>query len=252
MARNFYDIVSNARLRLGDPRAQAPNDSQLLLQALSHTRTIKRAKRNSSNPWEFGETVVEITPDEGVYQISAADFGTPLCVQTVPQNANDTPRLVPFYCPQNLAFSWGLPANAGSFLYTNWTGSSANALRCAIFWQNNLPYIQFEPTPALSPASYLVKFLKSASGVNVLAMAAEPLPDEDVDVVEIRTAKSTLSLAEWDSPATRAGQQRNTERRKDLFVTLNDDERLAYEQFLIANRITSGPRLGVRWSVCGE
>lgn len=252
MARNFYDMCSNARTRLGDPRAQTPNDSQLLQQCCSHVRTIKRAKRNVSNPWEFGETVVEITPGEGVYQITDASFGIPLCVQSVPQNENDTPRLIPFYCPQNLAFSWGLPQNAGSWGLANWGISNANALRCAIYWTNKLPYIQFEPIPQLSPAAYLVKFLQSANLVGIQALTVEPLPDEDCDLVECRMAKSLLGLAEWESSSSKEGRAINAEKRKDLMVTLSGDEHLAYEQFLISNRITTGPVLHNRWSICAE
>lgn len=248
MARSIYDMCSNARTRLGDPRSQTPSDSQLLQQACSHIRTLKRAKRNVSNPWEFGDTFVDITPGEGTYQITDASFGTPLCVMTVPENDNQVVRLVPFYCPQNLNYSWGLPVNAGSWGTWSWDGSNCNAARCSIYWKNNQAYIEFLPIPQLSPAQYQIRFLQSANLVGIASLNAEPLPDEDCDVVECRMAKSLLGLTEWESSSTKDGRAMNAEKRKDLFVTIASDEKLAYEQFLLSNRITTGPVLHNRWS----
>lgn len=249
MARNLDTIIDNTLLRLGMPRAQAPTREMVLQQALTQIRTLLRAKQNVSNQWNFGETVVEITPDEDTYLISDDSFGTPLVVTTVPQNSNDVIRIVPFYCPQNLNFSYGWPVNAGSYAYANWNGTSnANALRCAIFWQNNLPYIRFNPVPALSPAAYTIAFLQSANNVNTVALTATPLMDQDIDLVEVRAAKGLLANVEWDG----SDNKRNSEKRKDLLVTLSSDEQLLAQQFDIGNRITTGPHLSVRWNTCVE
>jgi len=235
------------------PRAQSPTREQGLQQVLTQIRVLLRAKQNTSNVWNYGEAFVEITPDENTYQISDASFGTPLVVTALPQNPNQVARIVPFYCPQNLVYSYGWPQNAGAWLGQNWDGNNANALRCAIFWQNNLPYIRFEPTPVLSPAVYKVDFLASANHIGQLALTATPLVDQDIDLVEIRAAKGLLALAQWESPSTKEGRQINAERRKDLFVTLGGDEQLTVEQFLIGNRITTGGnRITNRWSSCTE
>ena len=196
---NLYDMCSATRTRLGDPRAQSPGDAQLLQQICTHVRTLLRFKRNTSNPWNFADTYVDITPGEGVYQINAADFGTPLAVISHdPSNPNHIPRLIPFYCPQNMHYSYGLPNNAGSWpMWWNADGSNTNALRCSIYWNNNLPYIEFLPVPQLSPASYAIRYLQSANQVGQLSLDAQPLQPEDCDLAEIRAAQSLLSTAEW-------------------------------------------------------
>lgn len=251
MPRNFLDMMNNTRTLLGDPRAQTPNDAQLLQQGGYQIRNLLRAKRNVGLAWNYGETVVEITPGEATYQITDASLGTPLSVSTVPQTPNDVIRLIPFSCPQNLDYSWGWPVNAGNWAIP-YDGSNCNAARCAIFWQNNLPYIQFNPIPQLSPAAYLIKFLANANLVGIQALTATPLPDEDCDLVELRMALGLLAVTEWMSPETADGRTQNAEKRKNLSLTLSGNERLAAQQFDISNRIIVGPRLSQRWSTCTE
>lgn len=240
--------------RLGGPRAQTPSNDQLLLQVCSQIRTLLRAKQNVSNQWNFGETFVDITPGEDTYQITDAAFGTPLVVTTVPENGNQIARIVPFYCPQNLDYSWGYPENAGSWMLTGWIdGSNCNALRCAIFWQNNLGYIRFQPLPQLSPATYKISYLQNANNVTIAALTSSPLMDQDCDLIEIRSAISLLAFTEWDSPETKEGRDKNAEKRRNLGVTLANDDRMAYEQFLIGNRITTGGnRIHNRWNTCTD
>lgn len=252
MARNITQMMDNIVVnRLGGPRAQTPNNVQLLHQVCTQIRTLLRAKQNVSNPWNFGETFVEITPGEDTYQITDADFGTPLVVTTVPENTNQVVRLIPFYCPQNLDYSWGYSQSASGF-WPSIDGSNCNAARCAIFWQNNLAYIRFNPIPELSPASYKIQYLANANAIGLASLTATPLMDQDCDAVEIRAAESLLALTEWQSPETREGRDRNAEKRKDLIVTLTADEALVMQQFDIANRITTGPRISNRWSSCVE
>jgi hypothetical protein len=236
-------MMDNARTHLADPRSSCPGDSQLLQKTCLHIRVLLRAKQNVSNQWNFGETFVDITPGEDTYQITDAAFGTPLVVTTVPENTNQIVRIIPFSCPQNLNYSWGYSQNSAAF-WPSYDGSNCNAMRCAIFWQNNLPYIRFLPTPEMSPASYKIQFLQNANQVGIASLNSSPLMDQDCDLVEVRTAKSLLAVAEWDG---NNGPQ-NAEKRKDLFVTLGNDEKLTYEQFLIANRLTTGPKITNRWS----
>lgn len=235
-------------IRLGSPRAQTPSEDQLLRAVCTNIRVLLQAKRNVANPWNFDETFVEITPGEDTYQITEANFGTPLVVTTVPENDAQTIRIVPFYCPQNLNYSWGYPVNAGAWTYPAYWSGNANALRCAFFWQGANAFIRFNPMPQLSPASYKIGYLCNSSGVQTTALTASPLVDEDVDLVEVRSAQSLLAGVQWESSATKEGRLINTERRKDYFVTLAADERLLKEQFDIRNRLTTGPVIAQRWT----
>jgi hypothetical protein len=235
-------------VRLGGPRAQTPNEDLLLRSVCTQIRILLKAKQNVSSPWNFAETFVEITPGEDTYQITNANFGTPLVVTTVPENDNQVIRIVPFYCPQNLNYSWGYPVNAGSFGALSYDGSNANAARCAFFWQGSAAFIRFNPIPQLSPATYKIGYLCNANGVSTDALTASPLQDQDVDLCEVRAAQSVLALAQWESASTKEGRAVNAERRKDLFVTLANDERLLREQFDVANRITTGPKISNMFS----
>lgn len=251
MGRTINDTIDGVLVRLGGPRAQTPNEDQLLRAVCTQIRTLLRAKANVSNPWNFGETFVEITPGEDTYQITEANFGTPLVVTTVPQNDNQIIRIIPFYCPQNLNFSWGYPVNAGYWaasLYID--GSNCTAQRCAFFWQGSNAFIRFNPIPQLSPASYKVGYLYNANGVSTDALTTSPLQDQDIDLCEVRAAQSLLGLTQWSASDTKDGRSINAEKRKDLFVTLANDERLLKEQFDASNRITTGPKIVNRWNVC--
>jgi len=248
VGRTINDTIDGVLVRLGSPRAQSPSEDQLLRAVCTNIRTLLRAKRNVSNPWNFDETFVEITPGEDTYQITNANFGTPLVVTTVPENPAQVVRIIPFYCPQNLDYSWGYPQNAGAWGYPAYWSGNANALRCAFFWQGSNAFIRFNPIPQLSPASYKIGYLCNANGVSTDALTSSPLVDEDVDLVEVRSAQSLLGSAQWESNTTKEGKQANAERRKDLFVTLDKDERLLKEQFDAANLITTGPHLYNRWA----
>lgn len=251
MGRNINDMIDGVLVRLGGPRAQCPSEDQLLRQICSQIRTLLRAKQNVSNVWNFKETVVEITPGEDTYQITAADFGTPLVVTTIPENSNQIVRIVPFYCPQNLNYSWGWPESAASY-FPSPDGSNCNAMRAAIFWQNNIANIRFNPVPQLTPASYRIQYLQSANLVGIASLTATPLQDADCDLVECRSAVSLLALTEWQSSETKDGRDQNAEKRKNLGATLSNDVRDAYEQFLIGNRIVVGPKISNRWSCTTE
>jgi hypothetical protein len=236
-------MMDGTLIRLDDPRAQRPGNAQLLQEVCSQIRNLFRQKRNSGNVWQFGTTSVDVSPGENTYQIGVNDFGTPLSVITVNDtgDSNFVVRRIPFYTPQDLAFNWGLPANAGYWLTGNWNDPWHTALRCAIFWTNNLPYIQFEPTPQYG-CSYSIKYLQNANNVGVTALTASPLPDEDCDVVELRAALGLLAMAEWEGN----DPQSNSNKRKEMMVTLSRNEQLAAEQFNIANLITNAPGVKTR------
>ena len=249
---SIYEMMDSVRTRLGDPRAQSPGDAQLLQQVCSQTRTILRSKRNSGNPWNYADTLIQTQPNVSTYSINVPDFGTPLSVTTKDDFNNPAfvVRRIPFYTSQDLFFSYGLPANAG--VWTSWwNGYDPNhaALRCAITWRSNVPTIEFLPV-GIQSATYVLRYLQSASGVGQMALTTEPVPSEDCDLIEVRSAQSLLGLTEWYAPDTKDGRAANAEKRKDLFITLNHDEQLAFEQFNAANLNGSGPATHQRWMGC--
>ncbi len=243
---SIYDLMSNVLLRLGDPRSSAPGDAQLLQHVSSQTRTILRSKRNSGNPWNYADTDVITVPNEALCRINALDFGTPLACLTVNdmQNPNFVVRRIPFFLPADIStMEYGLPENAGQWIgYYSPSDPNHAALRCSFTWRSNVPYVEFLPV-GYQQATYRIRYLQSASGVDSMALTQEPVTPEDSDIIEIRAAKSLLPLTQWEGNNPAA----NATKRKELFVSLSGDEALAFEQFNAANLVTSGPSTHPRW-----
>lgn len=244
---NLNDLMTNVRLRLGDPRSNRPGDFQLLNAICTQIRTVKRHQRNTSNPWSFEDCLIDITPNEVVYRINQNDFGTPLAVLSwAPQLTSWIPRLIPFVQPQNMAFEWGLP-NSGAAAYYPGDGSNCTVMRCAFYWRSNVPYIEILPVPLLQ-CQLKVRYLTSANGVNDSALTETLVSNEDADLCEVRAALSLLATTEWNSPDGN-GRSYNAERRKDLSATLQGEEAELRRQFEAAQLITTGPRMTHRPSV---
>jgi hypothetical protein len=242
---NIYQMCTNTRLRLGEPRPNRTGDALLLQQICSHIRNLLRQKQNTGNVWNFNDVPVDVTANQDTYVINVPDFGTPLAVYTSdPGNQNHITRLIPFFSPQNIFYNYGLPANFGAYLI-NADGSFNTALRCSFSWRNNQTYIQFLPLPKLA-CTYIVRYLMNADGVHDMALTQEPVEDADSDLVEIRSAKSLLSNSEWMAADTGDGRAYNSDKRKELLITLRDDELLAQRQFDAAQLLTTGPRIHTR------
>lgn len=244
----LIELCDNVFLRLGDPRSNRPSYAQALNTVCTNVRTIKRHQRNTSNPWNYSDTVITVQPNLATYTIGAADFGTPLAVLTWdPANPSWVARAIPFYQPQNIdTFNWGLPQNTAAWGFIPYDGSNCTAQRCAFYWRANQAYVDFLPLPMLA-ASYKVRYLQSANGVNTDALTSTPLSNEDSDLCEVRSALGLLALTEWNDPSTKDGRAYNAERRRDLAQTLQGEEAELRRQFEAAQLITTGPRLYNRW-----
>lgn len=241
--------MNNVRLRLGDPRAQRPSDMPLLNQVCTQVRTIRRHQRNTSNPWNFNDTTVSVTPNVSAYQINTSDFGTPLAVLSWdPNNPSWVARLIPFFQPQNMPYDWGLENNI-AVAFTPWDGSNCTAQRCAFYWRDGTAFIEFQPIPLLT-ASYRIRYLQNANGVNDMALTESPLSNEDCDLAEVRASIALLAISEWMGGDTKEGRAVNTERRRDLAMSLSAEERELSRQFEAAQLITTGPRMHSRWNPC--
>lgn len=242
---SLYDMVDNVRSnKLGGPRANAPDDGAILDKVCFHTRSTKRFRRATGNPWDFNDLIVQVVPGTDTYQITATDFAQSLAVITHdPSNPSWIPRLVRIFEPQNLIYNIPtLPAQWASYAYVPWDGSNCTAQRAAFYWRDNNPYIQLWPTPQLS-AQYKVRYLQNTASVDNAALASEPAHQEDIDLIEIRSALSLLAIAEWWDGSTKEGRAANAEKRRDLMMTLKADEQEAFALFEALVRTPTGPRL---------
>jgi len=195
------DMCTNTRLRLGDPRAQAPNDQAVLNQVCSQVRNLKRFKRVTGNVWDFNDLIVQAVPNNDTYAITAADFGQALAVITYdPTNPSWIPRMVKIYEPQNLVFDIpAIPAQQASYAFLPYDGSNATAQRVAFYWRDNQPYIQLWPVPLLV-AQYKVRYIQNSADVASMPLTQEPLPNEESDLVELRAATGLIAISDWMAP----------------------------------------------------
>lgn len=249
MGLSIDDMIENVRLRLGTPRASAPDDQATLNAVCSHVRSLLRHRRATGNPWNLNDLTLQVVPNSDTYLINAADFGQPLAVTTYdPTNPVWIPRYVKIYEPQNLILDIPTLPNAyAANAFIPWDASNCTAQRVAFYWRDNQAYAQFWPQPNLN-AQYKIRYLQGASNVNAMTLATSPLPEEDDDLVCIRAAITLLSISDWFSPDTNEGRSYNAEKRKDLGMTLANDEREFTRQFEAAVRITTGPRTYQRWN----
>ena len=249
MGLSIQDIMTNVRLRLGDPRSHAPNDQAILNAVCSQIRALLRFRRITGNPWNFNDLVIQVQPNLDTYAIMATDFGSPLAVLSYdPNNPVWVPRLIKIYEPQNLFLDLPtLPNKYAGWAYFPYDGSNATAQRVAFYWRDNQAFAQFWPIP-LQQAGYLCRYLQNADGVNQASLSSSPLPSEDDDLVELKAALSLLPITDWFAPETPEGTRYNAEKRRDLMASLRADEQEASALFQAQMRQPTGPRIYQRWN----
>jgi len=232
------------------PRSEAPTELAVLNQNCSQIRNLKKFKRATGNPWDFNDLVLETSADESTYQISQTDFGQPLAVLTwAPELSTWTPRLIKIFEPQNLVLNIPTVGNntLASYAYLPWDGSNCTAQRCAFYWRNNVPFIEFWPAPTTSIASYKIRYLQNSNNLNTISLNEAPLQNDDCDLVEIRSALALLPLTQWMAEEG-DGLAYNANKRKELAASLGAEEQEATRLFEAMARQTTGPRMYQRWN----
>ncbi len=242
-------MITSVRTRLGGPRAQRPDDMQALNALSTELRTIKRHESNTSNVWNFNDVIINVAPNNATYLINAEDFGVPLSVITyAPQLTTWMPRLIPIYQPQNLVYAYvGMPNIDGWANFLGYDGSQCTAERCAFYWKDGQPYIEFLPVPQL-PAQYQCRYLESGASIGTDSLTSSPINAMDADLAEVRTAIALLPLTEWMAGDDANGRVVNTERRRDLAMSLSNTEHELRRQFEAAKLQVEGDRLTMRYN----
>lgn len=247
---SLYDTGTNTRVRLGNPRSEAPTELAVLNQNCSQIRNLKRFKRVTGNPWDFNDLVLDTTASDSTYQITQSDFGQPLAVLTwAPELTTWTPRLIKIYEPQNLVLNIPAMGNnqLASFGFIPYDGSQCTAQRCAFYWRNNIPFIEFWPAPTTSQAAYKIRYIQNSNAINTTALGESPVSNDESDLVELRSALALLPLAQWDADSG-DGLKYNINKRRELAASLAAEEREATRLFEAIARQPVGPRMYARWN----
>lgn len=240
---SVYDLMDGTRARLGRVRSQHPSEDDVLREVSSHLRNFLNLLNNTGLTWDYRTLTLTVDPEIDTYQIPDQSFGKAYAVLTRDDaNPNHIVRKVAFFEPPNLNFDWGWPNNVGMYLWNYYDGSLHTAVRCAFFWRDSLPYIQFKPIPQLS-CDYDISF-SVGDWTRTMSLDSEPVLGQHHDLIQVRAARSLLSLSEWyDS------EDMNDRKRKNLAMSLTADEQL-YERQFLATALTKNAGSGItqRWA----
>lgn len=239
---NLYNRVGNVRDRLRHPRANRPTDGDCLRAICDHIKILRAKRKNTGHPWDFADKRITVQQGLARYPINDVRFGTPLAVLTIDDsNPQHIQRLIPFYAPQNLAFDWGIPSDAGYYA-NNGDGSFHSAERVAFYWTAGVPYCEFQPTPQLT-CQYLIRFL-IGNTVDAMSLADEVNLGEVGDsLVEVRAAISMLEFSDWQDD-----KKQNMETREALARSLTWEQGLLDDQYSADILISTGSSIGRLWT----
>jgi hypothetical protein len=117
-----------------------------------------------------------------------------------------------------------------------------SAERVAYYRSSGVPYLEFQPMPKAS-ADYLCLFVVGES-VDAMALS-DPLAMGEIGdtLSEIRAAISMLPFSDYFD-----NKEQNTERRKELGITLDWEEKLFDKQYTDDVLIHTGSTMGRLWS----
>lgn len=238
---SLFDRIGNVRDRLRHPRANRPGDADCLRALCDHTKLLRAKRKNTGRVWDYADKRINVLPNKAKYLVNDIRFGTPLAVLTIDDaNSQHFQRIIPFYCPQNLAFNWGLPMDAGAYV-SNLDGSNHSAERVAFYWASGVAYCEFQPIPR-SACTYVLRFVVGDS-VDAMSLS-DPLALGEVgdSLAEVYAAISMLPFSDYEDD-----QDENREKRKELGTTLDWEGKMLNEQFMSSALIESGSTLGHLW-----
>lgn len=216
----LQEMAANCRIRLVDPLPQSPSLRHMFQMVKDSTQTAFNRLANTGKAWATNEVQLNVSSGTEDYLIPVGvSFGKPLQVLTYyPQNPSTIERYVDFYDLTDLNFNWPFPQNLGSWI-GNWDGSPNTAMRMAFFrvGGSDEVWVRVKPIPQLS-ATYTITY-SIGNWVNDAALADSPLLSQFHQLFEVWACQSALPHSSWW-----ADERENRERRKELAVSLKNDE----------------------------
>lgn len=238
---NFRQLLTNTRIRLGEPRAQRPSDLALLLMVRTQVQSFLTQANLSDKPWAVDEVPLIAVGGVEDYDVgSASQFGKPIQVRTVWPSPNHVESTIEFFELGDINFEWDLPRD----MAYGWApdGSPNTAQRIAFFRKagRDQVYARIMPIPQVG-ATYQILYQVGVYGETESLDDIPVLPQHHA-LVEIRAAIDALPHAEWGDD-----ENMNREKRKELALTLAATEgRLAKEFNNYIKTATISRRIGFR------
>lgn len=237
------EMMSNVRLRLGDPLPERPGARHLLKSVLDHTQSLYNQINNVSRGWSVREIPLQVSAGQDDYLLAAADFGKPLMVLTSdPSSPIHWERPVPFFELQNLHMAYNGPRDGANWLSGFFDGSNHTAQGLAFYRvEGDGVRVRIRPVPQAS-ATYKIAYMVG-DWRDSAALTSSPVLKEHHQLIEVRAGLSVLPIAEWDG----CDEKDNQERRKNFTGVLRGEEQLYRRDFESFIRSAGGHRISFRY-----
>lgn len=239
----IFQMMVNARMRLGQPSAQRPSERELLQATLNHCQSLFNQISNSNEPWAIGvnDLILTVNPGQEEYSLSGGPtMGKPFVMYTMDSsNPAHIERMIPTYELQNLLLSYAGPRNGLLYWPQSFDGSTHTAMGVAFYEKGGVDgwYARIRPVPQLSAQYRIIYGL--GNWVQQAALSSSPVLSEHHHLLETRIAQSVLPMTRWtdDEDADRKT------RMEYAAMLANDDQRFTrdfeiYLRSLNQSRIT--------------
>lgn len=236
------EMMSNIRLRLGDPLPEKPGARHLLKAVLDHTQSVYNQLNNVSRGWSVREVPLQVSAGQDDHLLAAQDFGKPLLVLTSDvSNPGHWERPVPFYEIQNLNLAYDGPRDGANWMAGFIDGSAHTANGLAFYRvEGDAVRVRIRPVPQAA-ATYRITYLTGDWRTSA-ALESSPVLREHHQLIEVRAALSVLPIAEWNGYDSNGNQ----EMRKNFTGVLRGEEQLYRRDFESFIRSVGGHRISFR------
>lgn len=243
----IFQMMVNARMRLGEPSAQRPSSRQMLQATLNHCQSLFNQISNSNEPWAIGgnDLVLTVSPGVEEYALSGGPtMGKPFVMYTQDlSNPAHIERMIPAYELQNLLLSNDGPRN-GLYLWPTWSGTSNHTAMGVAFYEKGGAdgwYARIRPVPQLVAQYRIIYGL--GNWVQQAALSSSPVLSEHHHLIETRIAQSVLAMTRWTDD-----EEADRKTRAEYAAMLNNDEAQFRRDFEIYLRSTVESRISFRTS----
>lgn len=224
---------------------------QILRVVLASGQSVYNRLTNSNKAWNTGSVQLVVTPSEQDITLDVpSTFGKALQVVTTDEsNPSHIQRDIPLYEVDNLNHNWYAPNDVAAW---GWDvdGSGCTAQRMAVFNLNGIWQVRVLPIPQTN-AIYSMLF-SVGDWMSTAALADIPILPQHHHFIEVRSAIALLPLCEWHDDSTEEGRAMNSEKRKELAMSLQFEERQYAEDFLHTTQSLRGSKIVRRDSCQGD
>lgn len=236
----ILQMMEGVKAELDFPSLGTPNPRQILKKLGAQIQNLYNDLSNTGHAWDEYEAPINVSPGVADYQLNDARFGKALVVLTRDDsNPSHYVRTIPVFELQDLNFDWALPNDIGASI-VSFDGSTHSAMRVAYYRRGGVPFLRFQPTPAVAN-DYDVLFV-TGNWIGGAALTDEPVLNEHHHLIETRAAISLLPYAKWV-----ADEGANTAKRRELALALKNDEAIYLGSFNAYKLNLHGDAMNERW-----